>query len=155
MTKQTKLQHQLPDGGIATRTTARTYTHVVIARTDVNRRRTDALKLQDVDRRNFEFYARCVATGRHGAHAVSAADIATYKAILAATPDAESYAASCAQRRLEKVNQEYGAADYSDWFVCAWCGREDLADKEARRVVKYAYSDIRVEPINHGVREGV
>ena len=155
MAKQIKLQHKLADGGIATRTTAREYTHVVVARTDVNRRRADALKLQDVDRRNFEYYGRCVVTGRNGAYTIPATEIESYKAILAANPDAEAYAASCAQRRVERINNEYGDAAYSEWFVCAWCGRQDLADKEARRVTKYAYADIAVEPINHGKREGV
>lgn len=155
MAKQIKLKHHLPDGEIATRTTAREYTHVVVARVDVNQRRADALKLQDVDRGNFDYYGRCVATGRHGTRTISAIEIEGYKAILAANRDAEAYAESCAQRRVESINKEYGDAAVGHWFVCAWCSRQDLAEKEARRVVKYAYADIAVEPINHGAREGV
>lgn len=153
MTKATKIAHQLADGTVVTRKTARTYTHVVVARFNLTERRARYAQPQDLDRQNFETVRRWLESGHANGRALTAEDVARHTAGQHGAKTADEYAALMAQARVERVNQDHGTGERSAWFVCAWCGRLDLAEKEARRVTGYNYADIRVEAINHGARE--
>ena len=77
MAKKITLKHALPCGEIATRTTAREYSHVVILRDDLVAVRASRDVISKVDLDNFRFYSSLVAAGagnhyRHNSGSLSA-----------------------------------------------------------------------------------
>lgn len=158
MTKQT-LKHRLPCGAIATRKTARNYSHVVICREDLTARRAALAIVQQVDARNFDFYRKIAETGvgncyRHGnglmSQPVTQADYDKYSALIATHKTAQAFAEHCAAERVAHHDAKHGDAAEGPWYVEGWCGRADLAEKLAAKTRQRTVKDVRIEAINHG-----
>lgn len=159
-TKKNTLKHRLPDGTVATRSTARAYSHVVIARHDLVKRRAKAGRLSEVDYSNFAFYQKEIATGVGGTYShanglmsrpLSQADYDYAVERVAGCETAQQYAEKCRDERLAGHDARYGTAGAGEWFVEGWCGRADLAEKLASKCRGYeCLRDVQVQAINGG-----
>lgn len=132
MSKHT-YQVTAPDGSTHTRTTARTYTHVVLAQHSEKADRVSAewaLKPNSCERRNFAYY-QAVAEGRH-AHASSTSDKerARMGALVAGHENAAAYARHCYEKSIAAIETRKAAGYYDEYHAVAWCGRLDLAQNQ-------------------------
>lgn len=157
MTKQT-LKHRLPCGAIATRKTARNYSHVVICREDLTARRA-ALAIVRSEESNFNFYRKIAETGvgncyRHGnglmSSPITQADHDKYSALIATHKTAQAFAEHCAAERVAQHDAKHGDAAVGPWYIAGWCGRADLAEKLAATTRQGLVKDVRIEAVNHG-----
>ena len=134
MTKATKLTATLPNGEVITRTTARTYTHVVVCQYDAALREgydTDPAWAK-TEARNHAYYVQNAARSPEpvAGEAEWEADrrlhcIATAKTFLAKFQTVAEYVAHCLENR-----RAYSARVLAEgWHVAGWCGRHDLALK--------------------------
>jgi len=125
MAKEIKLSATLPDGTIATRTTARAYTHIVVGQWDVAMARSQALsRLEDLDASNHKFYRDQIAKGERDVN-TSEETWARYAANAAMTVG--EYRAYEIGRRLAKIEAEYGTVDLSGFACLQWSGSEKNA----------------------------
>lgn len=155
------LKHRLPDGTVASRWTARAYSHVVIARHDLVKIRAEAGRLSKVDCSNFAYYQKQIAAGVGGTYSLgndlmssplSQADYDRAVERVAGCETAEQYAEKCRDERLAAHDARYGTASAGEWFVEGWCGRADLAEKLASRcrASNWCRRDVQVQAINDG-----
>lgn len=162
MAKKITLKHALPCGEIATRTTAREYSHVVILRDDLVavRASRDVIFQSDLD--NFRFYSSQVAAGAgnhylhscgsRSAYPVTQDDFDKAQAEIGGHADAQAYADACRLARLAKHDELWGDATRGPWAIVGWCGRLDLATKLAAQQQGYACrTDVQVQAVNNGV----
>lgn len=164
MAKKTTLKHELPCGTIATRTTARAYTHVVMVRQDIaaERARLDVLRIEEA-MRGFAYFSDLVKLGvggryrfdnGHYSQPLTQAQVDEAVAGIAGCVSAQDYAEKCRAERLAKHDATYGDAEVSDWYVLSWSSRADLAEKEAARCRSHwYYREAVAQAINNGVRE--
>jgi hypothetical protein len=142
MAKEIKLSVTLPDGQIATRTTARAYTHVVIAQWDVALERSNALSLRvDLDASNHKFYRDQIAAGVRDAN-TSEETWARYTKYAAMT--AGEYRSYEVERRLAKIKEEYGTVDVSAWACLQWSGSEKNAREALGTYRKRGWLNVQV-----------
>jgi hypothetical protein len=119
----------LPNGETATRTSEnRTYTHCVATRANYPRALAVADRLDEQDRKNFDYYLSC-HEGRHP-HAYSqftnAGERARWSEI-AAFGSRDAYAAHLRQERLAQLEADRLAGNFERWSVLGWNGSERLA----------------------------
>ncbi|WP_405124311.1 hypothetical protein [Pseudomonas alloputida] len=163
MAKKITLKHALPCGEIATRTTAREYSHVVIVREDLVALRASRDVISKVDLDNFRFYSSLVAAGAGNhylhnsgslsAYPVTQADFDKAQAAIGGHADAQAYADACRLARLAKHDELWGDATRGPWGIVGWCGRLDLATKLAAQQRGYnCRTDVQVEAVNNGER---
>lgn len=163
MAKKITLKHKLADGGIATRTTARTYECVLVGQYNwkAKRERLEAVIANPVpsktDVSNFAWYQRKIAAGPDAAPVNSWEtpesvrrdyDDAVHRIGNATTP--AEYRARAAALELADILEKVGEIDLGPFLDLAWCGRMDLAAKQANKWAGYGYTNIRPEVINGG-----
>jgi len=156
MAKKTKLTATLPNGEVITRTTERTYTHVVVY--TINEAKMMAAcwvpDKEKQERKNFKYYVECAA-GEHeharvheGAPEWKASSAATCRKngedMMAEFPTVEAYLAG------QKARSEAHARKQIDigWHIAGWCGRPDLAQKLAAGGCHYAAGEIKIIEVN-------
>lgn len=144
MAKNRKLTAQY-EGVTFTRTTARTYTHVVIGRKDLDAViRQSVAYHRDYARRNWD-YTKSVANG-------------TYELMQYVEPERQEKAKELMAMGLDAAIEQAGAEAEAnararhcpDWVVLGWCGRPDLAVKEANtwRNPIHCMADVKIIPVN-------
>jgi hypothetical protein len=156
MAKKIKLTATLPNGEVIDRTTARTYTHVVVY--TINEAKMMAAcwtpQNEKQERQNFVYYAQCAA-GEHdharvheGAPEWKASSAATCRKngedMMAEFPTVEAFVAG------RKARSEYHARKQinAGWHIAGWCGRPDLAQKLAASGCHYAAGEIKIIEVN-------
>jgi hypothetical protein len=156
MAKKIKLTATLPNGEVIDRTTARTYTHVVVY--TINEAKMMAAcwvpDQEKQERKNFKYYVECAAGEHEHRYAPAGSDqwkidnAATYRKqaqdIIAEFPTVEDYVAG------RKAKSEYYARKQIDggWHIAGWCGRADLALKLAKSRVHHAEDLCRIIEVN-------
>jgi hypothetical protein len=127
------------NGQTFTRTTARTYTHVVIAKSSFRKDLNQALswaKLRGED--HVEYYLpRGFEKYNH-----NESEKAKNERIFNLTT--EEYAQEELNRRIE----DFFSSKYSEHGEVAWCGRLDLAQKQASEAIKNGLLDVQIIPVN-------
>lgn|GEM_PF-6230530 len=137
-----KFSFTTAEGKVETRSSDRTYTHVVVMRTNVAALRVEAVSAENrkQDRKNFAFFA-AMASGEVGKipavpggwnWPLKQEDKDKYAAQVAPYRDAEDYADKRAAARLEHINKQYGAADIGPEYVAQW----SMSETNARKGVK-------------------
>lgn len=156
MAKNIKLTATLPNGEVITRTTARTYTHVVVYTISEAKAMAAAWtpEIERQERKNFSYYSHC-ATGQHE-HTRPRADApqweinnaATYRKqaqyIIDGFPTVEAF---LADRRARSEGHARKSIDVG-WHIAGWCGRPDLASKLASGGCHYAAGEIKIIEVN-------
>lgn len=141
MTKKHTYRVPLPDGSEATRTTARTYTHIVIGKPS----EADARKLAEQewahDESNFAYY-RTLANGGVGyvhdfgrglkANPQTQADLDDVTAKLRGATTLAEFRAAMLAERIAVVDGLAAEGHYTRFHVVGWAGRPDLAEKLLR-----------------------
>lgn len=146
MAKKITLTCTLPDGSKASRTTARTYTHVVCGRRsyDEAMRRANSKAAQKHDGKNWDYYAACAAGTYRYAHWYSAEAIADGNAkgrawIEENGNDRAGYVQRCHMERQERVQAAKLAGEFDRWQALNWASRADLAHKAAASANRHGY----------------
>lgn len=128
------------DGQTFTRTTERTYTHLVVAK----RSQSHALAVatsqarKDADRRNWEFYTNN-----------SMVDHARRVAFEGIDMTCEEYVQHATEQAVLAIEADAARGYYDTWEVIGWCGRHDLARKLANSTDNNPhYQDVRVLAID-------
>jgi hypothetical protein len=140
MSKKIKISANF-NGQTFTRTTARTYTHVVIAKSSFKKDLNQAFgwaKLRGEDHVEF-FLTR--GFEQYDANK-SEAEKAENERIFNLTT--EEYAQEELNRRIE----DSFSSKYSEHGEVAWCGRLDLAQKQASDAIKNGLLDVQIIPVN-------
>lgn len=161
MAKKITLKHALPCGTVATRTTARTYSHVVILRDDLVAVRAGKDCIRKYDLEHFAYCQALLAAGVGNCHRHSCGTMSTYPVAQAdfdkaaaeteGFADAQAYAEARRIARLARHDAEHGDATRGPWGIVGWCGREDLARKLAAQQQGYACrTDVLVQAVNNG-----
>jgi hypothetical protein len=128
-----------------TRETARDYTHVVL----IKRHATAELAVSmrdaaEVARINYPYYVReAKASTREFQHASS--ELARFEAIAAMTED--EFVALCEREVKDKVMKAKAAGVYDRYECVCWCGRLDLAEKEASSQRRWGHAEVVVVPV--------
>lgn len=130
MSSKVKLQHQLETGVIATRTTARDYTHVLI----VDGHRVDYLTEDEIRHEVYETHNQ----------------YRSYIEQLEAEGKADE--AKAAREGAETTIKNRIARQKTSPGVLSWHGSEALAVKAQASAVNSGYRNPRVEAINGGAR---
>lgn len=154
---KTKLTVTLPDGSIATRTTARTYTHVVAVRRSYEYALEKSVLFADLDRANFEYFSRMLdgtSPFLRQASYRTAEQQAEYNAdcvaratkALEGHDTLEGYTAAKRAARLDSVERDKEAGLFDKWSAESWAGRLDLAQKAA--VHQPWFAEVRIIPVN-------
>jgi hypothetical protein len=123
-----------------TRSSARTYTHMVVVRVNLAVKRAGAKSKAEIDyhTKNYDYY--CTQAAGKGRYPSSEKEMVLNKEIAAMT--CEQYVQSEIEKRIAKINKD-GLGEYSDnWFSAGWCGRLDLAQKLAREFGCYGITAI-------------
>lgn len=155
MAKKVTLTATLPDGTTATRTTARTYTHLVAGR----RSYEHALALANAtsgrvqDGKNWDWDAACAAGTYEYPRQYSEADKVERQAkaakFIAANPDRAAYVARKHSEWVARVEAEREAGAFDSWGAITWCGRPDLAAKALATEGKSAWwAETRIVAVN-------
>ena len=156
MAKNRKLTATLPNGEVITRTTACTYTHVVVYTISEAKAMAAAWtpEIERQERKNFSYYSHC-ATGQHE-HTRPRADAPQWEInnaatcrrngaeILAQFPTVEAYLAGQKARNEGHARKQIDAG----WHIAGWCGRPDLASKLAASRVHSCEDLCRIIEVN-------
>lgn len=164
MSKKIKLTATTPVGTF-TRTTARTYTHVVVARQDQAAARERAYSATAHDtktaRSNFAFYTHQAELGVEGLKAEHAAKWRYVKpqaefirqhmtAKSLAGLGLDGYLATLRERAIESHEKTVREGGFQ-FGAINWCGRLDLAQKEASKAQRQGWIDVQIFPVDeHG-----
>ena len=141
MTKKQKLQTTLPDGSIAERTTARTYTHLIAVGRTVE---TQIQNIQDdIDRQErylAEFRDEEAMEAHYQEMAAHFPETFTVEGGRQETVEqiarVEAYIAEYEAKKAEVL-----ARNETEWTAWTWCGRPDLAQKAHADAVKKGFGD--------------
>lgn len=131
--------------GTFTRTTARTYTYIVVGRWDQEAARlaAETMNKRELEnaQENFTYYAQLVSRGP-GEH-----DVGQWEAAKDLIED--GFAAYVERRRQDKIERHEEAVARGQYGFTAfnWCGRLDLAQKEAARLIKRGVLDVEIFPV--------
>lgn len=125
------------EGRVYTRTTDRTYSHVILAK--LNREQDEKAWRGDVEanwKSNFNYFVQEAGpnaryTSQHDAEGL--ADIRKWAAM-----GAEGYKAHL----LREVEERLAKTDYVTHFAFAWAGRPDLATKQVEKARAGFYLDV-------------
>lgn len=152
---KTKFTFTTAEGKVETRTSERTYTHVVVNRTNVAYLREDAVHPENSkrDASDYRFFL-AMATGEVGAipnvkgwqWPLKAEDKQRYGSYIAGYADEADYVAKKQQARLDAINERYGDADIGPEYVAQW----SMSEANARKGVKASvlFASVRVAPVD-------
>lgn len=149
-----------PNGVQHTRKTDRTYTHAVLARDNCEGQLRSESSIWDIDRVNFDYYAKIVATGgEYGASKVypnyspeqvanteiaNAKRLADAQALVETHKHRDGYATARRDARVAAIAEKKAAGGYEKFGVVGFNGRLDLAQKAASAAQGTIYTDIRI-----------
>ncbi|WP_181423052.1 hypothetical protein [Serratia marcescens] len=128
------------NGARHTRTTARTYTHMVVVCHNLEKSRQGASskEAKASHARNYDYHAREAGPNPQFRH--SPEHMAEHKRI--AAMDRDHYVEICVLADIERINKA-GKGEYADqWHDFGWCGRLDLAQKLAAKWAHYGKVEI-------------
>jgi hypothetical protein len=117
------------NGRVHTRSSARTYTHMVAVRPSYGYALGRAKLVERVSRSNFDYYTEIVE-GRGDARWC---DVATATEKLLGATSFTDYVAKFIAKAVAKVEADKAAGHYDSFGSAGWCGRPDLADKLAAK----------------------
>jgi hypothetical protein len=149
-----KLTATLPDGTVATRTTARTYTHVIAVLPSYKehlRRANDELA-QVQDSSNWDYRASC-ANGTYAYpawYSQEARDksVAEGRAWIAENPDRAAFITGKHADRVAAVEARKAEGFYETWQAATWCGRLSLAQAQLAQLQRAdGWADARMMPV--------
>lgn len=149
----------LPNGKVAKRVSEnRTYPFVVVGQPSKDGALRRA-KLTDGDKSHFR-YLKASASVQPGekypeagySFPVSEKAHNEGVAMLAETPDLDSYVAACVARRVAGVEASIAAGDYDRWEALAWSSRRDLAEKQVSAFSGHV--NVRVMETTREIKEG-
>lgn len=128
------------NGARHTRTTVRTYTHMVVVCHNQERMRQSASS--EAERKshgkNFDYHAR--EAGPNPQFSNTPEQLEEHKRF--AAMGREGYIEHCVQVQIARINQS-GEGEYSNtWHDFGWCGRLDLAQKLAAKWAHYGKVEI-------------
>ncbi|WP_171454591.1 hypothetical protein [Serratia marcescens] len=128
------------NGARHTRTTARTYTHMVVVCHNLERMRQSASS--EAERKshgkNFDYHAR--EAGPNPQFSNTPEQMAEHRRI--AEMGRDHYIEICVLSGIERINKA-GVGEYADqWRDFGWCGRLDLAQKLAAKWAHYGKVEI-------------
>jgi hypothetical protein len=129
------------NGQTFTRTTARTYTHVVIAKSSFRKDLNQALRLAKLRGEDHVEYYLTREFEQYDAYN-SEVEKANNERIFNLTT--EEYA----QEELNSRIEDSFSSKYSEHGEVAWCGRLDLAQKQASEAIKNGLLDVQIIPVN-------
>lgn len=147
--------------GTFTRTTARKYSHVVVARVDEERARKRAHTLTKAEinnaRANFEYYSRQVELGPEGLKAehnhkwsYPRTDESFVEDVRDASERIEGgfdcYVAKLISEKVARF-EEFVADGGLEFHAFAWCGRLDLAHGQATNATRRGLIDVEIFPV--------
>lgn len=132
------------NGQVFTRATARTYSHIVVCKSNFDKDMASAIDTAEImAKKNHAYFTREAGPG--ALYKFSPDVLARYKRIAAMTP-ADYCAGEVAEARAgiekSKANGVYDRAG-----VYAWCGRLDLAQKQADAARKFGLLDVEIVAI--------
>lgn len=148
--------------GTFTRKTARTYTHVVIGRQDLEAARTAAhtLSRNDINnaKKNFAYYSEQAALGVDGLRRehlakwnYSKSDAEFQREYTNAKALADlGWDAYLETVRSRQIHNHLEAVNRGCYQISAlnWCGRLGLAQKEAAKAQKRGFRDVAIYPVD-------
>lgn len=151
------LKHQLPNGVIETRQSARPYTHVVVGEYDIDVRLAKAKREAEHEAKDhWPHWQRCVEIGPGSIYGLGysfTVDQGMYdraKQSLAQYGTQEAYRAA---REAELVERVKARAESLQFAVLQWSQSRANAEKGANNErVAWGFKNIRVEPVNNGNR---
>lgn len=148
--------------GTFTRTTARTYTHIVVGHWDLDGARRAAYEFNGspMTRKNFDYYQRQAYLGPEG---LQREHLAQWKyerpfesfveehdrALAHIKGGYDEYVARIRRQRIESFHQSAADGGFNP-FAFAWCGRLDLAQKQADTARKRGLLDVEIFPVPQG-----
>src|ERR1700693_5084008 len=127
-------------GQTFTRTTERTYTHVVLVKSDYAHVYAGAIKgAADVARVNYPYYIK-EANPATRQYKHSDAELARFAEI--ATMTIDQYAQYASDKAAERVDADLAAGAFDKFGPIGWCGRLDLARKQADQAKARGYGEV-------------
>lgn len=129
------------DNQTFTRTTARTYTHLVVAKISVSHRTNDVASEDSkyLYRERWEFYTDpSQRVPQEKRDAFDGRDLTC-----------EQYVQYTVDLHLANIEKKRAEGFYDKWIVIGWCGRHDLASKLASKTDSDPYfTDTRILTVN-------
>lgn len=140
MAAKTKYVATDANGEMHTRTTARTYTHMVVVLHNLERQRENARSeaARKVLGKNYDYHVR--EAGPNALYDNSAEQLEEHRRVAAMSR--EDYIDLCVCVSIARINA-HGEGEYADqWRDFGWCGRLDLAQKLAAKWAHYGKVEI-------------
>jgi len=140
-----KIKYSATDanGLVHTRTSARVYTHMVVARPSYANAVARASRVHmPTQKSNFEYHmniAEGVITSQYTSRDHAADD-------LGGATTLEQYVALNIKRALAAVEKSKAEGRFDRFFDKGWCGRRDLADKLAAKARSDGYAEVAILP---------
>lgn len=133
MSNKHTYQVTAPDGSIHARTTARTYSHVVLAKHCEKTAREWAkwtIAPKSVERKNFAYYQAIVDGSHAHSRTTSEQKQAQYADLIARHETAENYVQALYADAVRTIDAQVKDGYFDEYHAIAWCGRRDLAEKQ-------------------------
>jgi hypothetical protein len=149
---KTKFTFTHADGRVSTRTSARTYTHVVVGRVNLVAERA-AVEKDDRWGSSWDYSAEqtLIEVGQPMSpgkpHLMDKRLSDEHRDFLAENPDRAAYIAKCKQKQLDDLAERYGEGDKSPELVLQWSGSATNAEKGAAQARKY-WVDVAVRGVD-------
>lgn len=134
---------------VGTRTSERTYSHVVIGRENYANDMKFAGSIHPVDKSNFRYYQNISGPDKGAGEykfPISDTEAERAREIIKKHGSADDYAKAMAAERVAKVNANKAAGKYDSLHAITWAGREDLAHKQVPGLSKN-FADVKVVPV--------
>jgi len=131
------------DGVTFTRSTARTYTHVVIGRRDIEAAvRRDRITSEEMVRRDWAWYGEIAAGTYKHMEYVNEQQIARATKLIALGLEA-------ATKLVADESEQRARQLFAGWEALGWAGRPDLAVKEQRtwQAPIHCYAEVLIVPV--------
>jgi hypothetical protein len=138
-----KIKYSATDanGLVHTRTSARVYTHMVVARPSyANAVASASAPWMSTAKSNFKYYSDIIS-GREDARFTSV-ERATEE--LGGATTLARYVEILIERALAAVEKSKAEGRYDRFFDKGWCGRPDLADKLAAKARSEGYAEVAI-----------
>lgn len=131
------------DGFTFTRRTDRTYSHVVVSRSNKEADLARAIERAEYDAKtNWAFYIREAGPNPQFANQHSVEQLARYKRIASLTQ--AQYLAEQVEEATARIADQEANGYYTKLNAFAWCGRLDLAQKQVDQAHKYQLLDVKI-----------
>lgn len=131
-------------GQTFTRSTARTYSHIVVARRNAADELQSRLANAEYNAKtNYSYYVR--EAGPNAKYTHSPEDLARIQHIARLTQDAWLEELKAEAHACIKAEEDSGA--FSKLICFAWCGRLDLAQNQAKAATARRLLDVEIVPV--------